>query len=78
MSSAHGLHRAAGGFRARWRQAWADLPRLTCALSTCQEPAAGFVETILEGPKPICAKHIPEGRRRGYTIYTSPTETSSD
>jgi hypothetical protein len=87
MSSAHGLHKVSGGFRARWRLWWAGLPTATCPLKLtnahtgaerpCGKPAAGIVEG-LGGPMGyICADHIARGRQLGYTIYTDPAETSS-
>lgn len=86
--SMYGLHKAAGGFQARWRQAWEALPTMTCPLAftnhqtyqsrLCGQPAAGLVETLLGEPRPICAKHIPRARALGYVVYTSPTETSTE
>ena len=78
--SGYGLHKASGGFRARWREAFKRLPEMTCPLKLinpeagysrpCGEPAAGFVETVFGEPRPICAKHIPRARELGYPVYT--------
>lgn len=59
-----GLPRLAGGIAKREREAW-EKP---CALASCGEPAAGLIESPLQGPKPICSGHIPEALCRGYNV----------
>ncbi len=75
--TAHGLHKALGGLRARRRAAWQQLASgtLTCKLPSCPAPAAGFVESALGEWSPVCADHIPRARELGYTVHTDPEGT---
>ncbi len=70
----YGMHKATGGMRARWRQAWYGLPTMVCGLERCGEPAAGLIET-LSGPRPVCAIHIPQAERLGYSVYVPGEES---
>ena len=67
MTRNRGLPRLTGGLAKREREAWDQ----SCPL--CGGPAAGLIHT-LRGPKPVCAAHIPDARRHGYTVWTTAEE----
>jgi hypothetical protein len=59
------LHRMAGALARLASDALAG----PCALASCDEPAAGYIQGVSNRPAGICEGHIPDAEARGYTVH---------
>lgn len=64
--SAHGLYKAAGGFRKREREALERVPHSCC--KACGDQAAAIIENALGQLLYACEKHAKQGTNLGYRV----------
>ena len=70
--SAHGLYKAAGGFRKREREALERVPHSCC--KACGDQAVAVIENALGQLLYACERHARQGADLGYRVLRAAQE----